>query len=246
LFASGDQESQVVEVPQFWQDVDLGAWQSLPFHPRPVYPAQPISVNRQNSQVDLSNAVYNVMSLSEISVNRLLDDTALVLGSSRRPSRHAFRATQSLLEDRALTSRGPTHDPRWLVDAAHALHMNKIALSDYNIYSSGNIVRIDASVDWLQGRVLRLDQSMARPVGTRTVLGAPYGNRVVDGVQFGAWEIQRLGSRAALFVLDQWLLNGTEDAVDRLVNFGSAEPAEVVRRAAVIERLPRVNRNRLR
>lgn len=213
IYDSNDDGNQTVKMPLIWQDVDLGAWAPRQYAPREVYPVQPKSVNRPDSFWDLNNAAKNALSVTELSVNRLFDDTVRLVGFRQRPTRTAYRWTQ-----RELSRNGVV-----LPD----LQLNKVALGDYSWYSSGNLQRLNNGTDWVQKQLADADAAIAAPLGTRTVLGTPLTNGAIDTVQYSAWELRRVGTFAATTVLDRWLLDGLEDRTDRVLNFGLGEPAEL-------------------
>jgi arylsulfatase A-like enzyme len=213
--------------PRYWHEVDLGAWSAVPYWPRIEYPDQPRTIDRPSHFWDVSNLVVNTLSLAEVSVNRLIDDAATALGSSQPPARTFYRRTQEALETRALTS--PIEgDSRWLAEGAQSLHWNKIAVSDYfNVYSTANLTRMDAALDWGQRRIDRLDQWAARGLGL-PARGAPLLNGTIDLVQYSVWETRRVGTRIGARVLNEWLLYGVEDSAAWFLNLNRAEPSEVL------------------
>lgn len=213
IYESAKSETQDFRMPLIWQDVDLGAWAPRQYAPREIYPVQPTSVNRPDSFWDLNNAAKNALSVTELSVNRLFDDTVRLIGFRQRPTRTAYRWTQ-----RELNRNGVM-----LPD----LQLNKVALGDYSWYSSGNLQRINNGTDWVQRKVAEADAALAAPLGARTVLGTPLTNGAIDAVQYSAWELRRVGTFAATTVLDRWLLDGLEDRADRVLNLRLGEPAEV-------------------
>jgi hypothetical protein len=213
IYQSDDDANQTVKMPLIWQDVDLGAWAPRQYAPRDVYPVQPKSVNRPESFWDLNNAAKNALSVTELSVNRLFDDTVRLIGFRQRPTRTAYRWTQ-----RELSRNGVV-----LPD----LQLNKVALGDYSWYSSGNLQRLNNGTDWVQKKLADADTAIAAPLGARTVLGTPLTNGAIDAVQYSAWELRRVGTFAATTVLDRWLLDGLEDRTDRVINLRLGEPAEV-------------------
>lgn len=205
--------NQTMRMPLIWQDVDLGAWAPRQYSPREVYPVQPKSVNRPDSFWDVNNAAKNALSVTELSVNRLFDDTVRLIGFRQRPTRTVYRWTQSELDRNGVT----------LPD----LQLNKVSLGDYSWYSSGNLQRINNGTDWVQEKIAAADKSLAAPLGVRTVLGTPLTNGAIDAVQYSAWELRRVGTFAATTVLDRWLLDGLEDRADKVINLKLGEPAEV-------------------
>jgi hypothetical protein len=213
IYQPEDGQNQTMRMPMIWQDVDLGAWAPRQYAPREVYPVQPKSVNRPDSFWDLNNAAKNALSVTELSVNRLFDDTVRLIGFRQRPTRTVYRWTQSELDRNGVT----------LPD----LQLNKVSLGDYSWYSSGNLQRINNGTDWVQEKIAAADKTLAAPFGARTVLGTPLTNGAIDAVQYSAWELRRVGTYAATTVLDRWLLDGLEDRTDRVINMKLGEPAEL-------------------
>lgn len=202
-----------LSMPMIWQDVDLGAWAPRQYAPREIYPVQPKSVNRPDSFWDLNNAAKNALSVTELSVNRLFDDTVRLIGFRQRPSRTVYRWTQSELDRNNV--------------ALPDLQLNKVSLGDYSWYSSGNLQRINNGTDWVQERLEAADRKLAEPLGAHTVLGTPLTNGAIDAVQYSAWELRRVGTYVATTLLDRWLLDGLEDRADQVINLRLGEPAEV-------------------
>ena len=213
IYQTNDGQDQTMRMPMIWQDVDLGAWAPRQYSPREVYPVQPKSVNRPDSFWDLNNAAKNALSVTELSVNRLFDDTVRLIGFRQRPTRTVYRWTRSELDRNGVT----------LPD----LQLNKVSLGDYSWYSSGNLQRINNGTDWVQEKIAAADKTLAAPLGARTVLGTPLTNGAIDAVQYSAWELRRVGTYAASTVLDRWLLDGLEDRTDRVINMKLGEPAEL-------------------
>lgn len=213
IYQPADRRADTLEMPLVWQDVDLGAWAPRQYAPREVYPVQPKSVNRPDSFWDLNNAAKNALSATELSVNRLFDDTVRLIGFRQRPTRTAYRWTQ-----RELSRSGVV-----LPD----LQLNKVALGDYSWYSSGNLQRINNGTDWVQKKMADADAALAAPLGARSVLGTPLTNGVIDAAQYSAWELRRVGTFAATTILDRWLLDGLEDRADQVINLKLGQPAEL-------------------
>ena len=217
LFADDSTPGQLVAEPVVWQDIDLGGWHALPFQPRHIYPIQPRTVDRPQSFWDLNNVVYNALSLSEISVNRILDDSARLMGRKRGPVRQAYREAEIRWENIG----------RWRNQSGQGLYLNKIAIGDYSWYSVGNLQRISNVIDWTQYGAERLDHRLSDPLGARTVLGTSFTNPVIDAAQYSAFEVRRFGTKAAVHLLDEWFLNGLENTADHFLNARRQEPAEV-------------------
>jgi arylsulfatase A-like enzyme len=231
--------------PCYWHDVDLGAWHELPFQPRGEYGPQPLTINRPGSFWDVSNLVYNTLSLAEVSVNRLIDDAALALGSVEPPARALYRRTQAALEAQELAPR-IEGDSNWVAEATQSLHWNKVALADYNVYSTANLIRLDAAIDWTQRRLSAIDARICGCFGLPT-RGSPLVNGAIDITQFVVWETRRVGTRLLARLLSEVVLDGIEDGVDRALNYARSEPAEILvphpppqRLPEVLHRLPRL------
>lgn len=234
----GHPPPEVLLEPRYWHDVDLGGWAPLPFQPRVEYAHQPRTINRPQSFWDLSNLVYNTLSLVEISVNRLIDDAALLLGSEEPPARTLYRETQAALEQQALTPR-VDDDSNWLAEATWSLHWNKVTLSDYNLYAAANLIRMDAVLDWSQRRLEAMDSWICDSLGLPT-RGAPLLNGAIDITQYTVWETRRVATRVGARLLNDVLLNGIEDHIDAVLNHRREEPAQVLVPPPPPHRLPQV------
>jgi hypothetical protein len=207
------------ERPEFWQDVDLHAWQPLSYTPSALYPHLPKSINQPGSGWDLNNIAYNAISIGDWSVFQLMDNILSPIG----PGQAQIEPTIDSIDRRAAHARRP-----WVGDGVRALNVPEVSLSDYSPTSVGNIRRVDQAVDWLQERGTRLDTKIANRTHHRTVLGAPVTNTVIDSVQGGFWEAYRWVSRLGIEILDEMLLNNVENGVDASVNAFRKIPSEVV------------------
>ena len=234
----------------YWNDVDLHAWRPLSYTPSAEYEHLPLSMNHPYSGWDINNITYNALSIGDWSVFRLVDDVLSPLSPGRSKSRKPAEPADSPTvagrsrPDRkgvdgfsvpsvAVTvdavDRRAAHSHRtWVGDGVRALNVPEVSLSDYSPASSGNIKRVDQVVDWLQERGTRLDDKLSTRTHHRTVLGAPATNTVIDSVQTGFWEVYRFGQRIGVQLVDEILLNGIENGVDRTINVFRSTPAEVI------------------
>lgn len=201
-----------------WSDYDLGGWGRICYTPKPEYGAQPISVNDASRFLDLNNVAYNLISISDWSVFRLVDDAASLVVPGR------ITPTQSVVD--RVDRRARRAARPWVRDAAPAVDMPGVALADYNLTSLGNLKRADEALNWLQHRGERLDQALAAPVGRTSVMATPVANRAVDGVQGTFWELYRFAQRLLVEILDETILNGVENTLDAGLNATRATPAE--------------------
>lgn len=207
-----------VDKPLYWKDVDLQAWRPLNYTPTEVYEHLPLSINNPNSAFDINNLAYDAMSVSDWSVFRLMDDilSPLIPGRTR---------IDPVIEK---TDRRITHYHRqWVGDGVRALNIPGVSLADYSMTSIGNIKRVDQAVDWVQERGTRLDNKLAAKTRHRSVLGSPVTNKVIDTIQGAGWECYRFVQRIAVELLDEVVLNGIENGVDKSINVMRSTPSEV-------------------
>ncbi|MBI3865275.1 MAG: alkaline phosphatase family protein [Planctomycetia bacterium] len=215
----GAGKARAGDQPEFWQDVDLRAWQPLPYTPSVPYEHLPKSINQPSSGWDLNNFAYNAISIGDWSVFQLMDNILTPI----TPGQTKIEPTIDAIDRRAAHARRP-----WVGDGVRALNVPEVSLSDYSPTSIGNIRRVDQAVDWLQERGTRLDSKIANRAHRRTVLGAPVTNKVIDSVQGGFWEAYRWVSRLGIEILDEMLLNNIENGVDSAVNAFRKVPSEVI------------------
>ena len=218
MFEPTDEADRAVPMAMDWADYDLDGWRSVTYRPLPTFAAQPVSIHDPNSGWDLNNIAYNLISISDWSVFRLVDDVA----SLAIPGR--VTVTQSVVD--SVDTKARRADRPWVRDAAPAVNIPGVTLADYSLTSLGNLKRADEAVNWLQARSERLDQRLAAPVGRENGLAAPLANRAVDGVQATFWELYRFAQRVIVEVLDETILNGVENTIDAGVNSTRATPAE--------------------
>jgi hypothetical protein len=203
-------------VPLYWHDVDLQAWRAIPYEPAAPYEYLPWSMNRPDSPFDLNNIAYNLISIGDISVWRLFDDVIsplsdgkeYVIGNIEKVEQSVWKVSQAGGE------------------ATTALDFSGMALSDYSQTSIGNLQRIDRAVDWAQKRSLNLDRKVARHWGAEQTPPAQLMHGTIDAAQDIFWGGYRFVQRVAIQVLDERILNGVENTVDRSVNRFRTVPAE--------------------
>ncbi|MGH7202019.1 MAG: hypothetical protein ACREJB_15555, partial [Planctomycetaceae bacterium] len=195
--------------PVFWDEVDLGAWRPLAYCPVKPYEHQPFSINRPNSRIDLNNLAYNVASIGEISVLRLFDDVLFPLARPDHPLSDG-------IERHDLAVRHGSPDAA--AEAALALDVSNVTLGDYSHTSTGNLMRLSRTIDWLQQRSMH-------PAGSSPAGGV---NAAIDRLQDGLWDVYQFGRRLAVQLLDETLLNGIENGTDRTINAFGRLPAEVI------------------
>lgn len=216
-----DDESPRVpyERPLYWGDFDLHAWRPLEYNPRAPFEHMPLSINQPGSGWDMNNIAYNVLSIGDWSVFRLVDD----LLSPLTPGRTRIARTVEKADARLGHNSHP-----WIGAGVQALNVPGVTLSDYSFTSVGNMRRVDSAVDWVQERGTRLDDKLSTKARKRSVLGAPVTNTVIDTVQGSFWELYRFAQRLIVQLLDEVVLNNIENGVDATVNSVRSTPAEVI------------------
>ncbi len=203
-----------------WHELDLGGWGELSYQPIADSEFKPKSINRPESPLDMSNAVYSIAAIADTSVFRIFDDVISPLtGSYAEPGVAQTKADKI----DAKLRRSPSSAAK---DTSTALNIPEAAVSDYTITSFGNMRRISGAVDWLQGRTDAIDRHLAGPFGKDQTHPNKLVNKAVDGTQSGFWEGYRFGQRVIVEALDETLLNGFENTVDRSVNSFRKIPAE--------------------
>lgn len=196
-----------------WNNVDLEAWQALTYAPNSDSEFKPRSINHPESAVDLSNMTYNVISATDMSWFRLFDDVLSPL--PRFPSDRPGPVTGKVdrIDERMRHSGRAT-----VRDSVHVLNVPEFAVSDYSATSAGNLKRANGAVDWLQARGQALDRRLAEPRGQQATKPGTIVNQSVDATQIGFWEVYRFGQRLVIKALDETVINGTENTIDRTVN----------------------------
>jgi hypothetical protein len=202
-----------------WEHVDLQSWTPLRYSPTPTSRFQPRSINQPDHRLDLNNTVYNLAAIADSSVFRVFDDVIFPLSECRPgPSTRAVEGIETRLH------RSPYP---WLSQGARVLNAAEIALSDYAPMSQGNLWRASTAVDWAQSRAKSADAAIVGGHGDRQTKANRLANRGIDGAQHGFWEAYRLGQRVVIRAIDEKLINGVENATDRLLNAKNAVPAEI-------------------
>ena len=219
VFATAAAEPSADDTPVHWRDVDLQAWDKLDYAPVPEFDRKPITVNRPGSPWDVNNIAYNALTVGDWSVFRLVDDALAPGKDKKKPVTETVDSSER---------RGRRSRHKWVAEGTHALNVSEVSLGDYSLTSSGNMYRANGVVDWLQNRGTRLDEKISDKVGRNTVLGAPKVNRAVDGVQDGYWDVYKYVQRLMVEVLDETVLNGLENNVDRAINASRKTPPEVL------------------
>ena len=209
-----------VSKPFYWRDVDTHAWSPLSYEPMAPYEHLPLTINHPNSRYDLNNAVYNVISLGDISVLRLFDDVISPLSSGRH------RMTQSV---ESADIRWRKSDRRWVGEGDEAFNVSGVSLSDYSVTSTGNLKRADGLIDWTQRRLLTNDRRLANKFGRSDIPGSRLFHGTIDTTQAAYWELHRFAERVVVQVLDETILNGIEDHTARVINRHRNVPAEIQR-----------------
>lgn len=218
IYESPEQPEIAAGRPVFFSDLDLGAWQPLPFTPRKQYDHLPVSINHPYSPFDLNNIAYDLVSVGDINVLRLADDVLF-------PFSNRDWGLLPLVEN--IDRRARHMRPPSLAEAARTLNLSGVAVSDYSATSAGNLKRADRAVDWVQRRAQTVDQTLADQVGRASLPGSPQVHAAVDGVQAGFWEVYLYAQRIVIQVVDEMLLSGFEDDTARVINSFRAQPAEI-------------------
>ena len=204
--------------PVYWDDYDLQAWQPVNYRPVKKSRHLPFTVNRPDSPFDLNNIAYNAITLTDLNVLRLADDILLPF----RGQRSGVSASVEKLEREAVQ-----RNSAWFAAAVRGLNASGVSVADYSTTSTGNLMRIDGAIEWLQDGGRRLDADIANRLGFDTLPGSRYVNMGIDGTQFAFWESYRFAQRIMAELLDETILNSVEDSTDRTINYFRRTPADV-------------------
>ena len=215
-----DSDERLTSRPVNWQDIDLGGWAAIPYQPLGESSFKPASINHTESPLDLTNAAYNVVAIADMSVFRIFDDVLSPLHATAEPG--PAQSKTDRIDTRMRHSARPL-----LKDVAPALNVPEFSISDYSVTSLGNLQRANKAVDWLQGRGRELDRKLVEPRGKTESTPAWIVNQTVDGTQSAFWEVYRLGQRLVIKTVDETLINGAENTVDRTLNSWRQSPAVV-------------------
>ena len=216
LYQSSAAIESVAAHPVYWQDVDLDGWSSLQYEPLPEYESKPYTVNRPDSPWDANNLAYNLVTLGELNLLRVLDDVAFPLTRERGV---VIKSVQNF--DRMLR-----HVPSpWVSEAVSALNVPGLAISDHAMTSTGNLKRLNGIVEWIQSRLEEGDDLIAHSIGREDLPMTATARTAVDGFQSGFWEVYSFGQRLLMSVLDEKIVNGLENRIDATVNAYGKLPA---------------------
>ena len=207
----------VVARSVFWDEIETGAAGDINYEPTKPYGHLPYTINDANSPWDVNNMAYSLMSIPDWNLYRLFDD---VISPVSRKKDYVIEHVETL----DLNARRVA--PGWVADGLNSLHVDSITLNDYNILSQGNLSRIDRSIDWVQGRSLAVDKSIARSLGMGVNPISKGIHKGIDATQYAFWDVYRLGQRTMIKVLDETILNGIEDQTAAAVNSWDQLPAE--------------------
>jgi hypothetical protein len=220
MYRTTDSSVTSVSKPFYWNDVDTHAWSPLRYKPLSPYEHLPVTVNRPNSPFDLNNAVYNVLSIGDLSALRLLDDVFSPLSSGQHRMTRTVESADSHLRK---------SDRRWVGEGVEAFNVSGVSLSDYSLTSSGNLKRADSLIDWTQNRLRETDRRLAHQLGRKDIPGSRLVHGTIDTTQAAYWEVYRFAERVVVQVIDETILNGIEDGAARTINRYQAVPAEIQR-----------------
>ena len=216
-FLIAKETEELPQQPILWADVDLHSWSPVNYQPLPDYVDLPISINHPESGYDLNNVVYNAISLPEVNLFRLLDDVISPLS----PKNDLITAAVFDVDGKVRHNRA-----RWIADSSQVLDVPSLAIGDYSLTSTGNLNRMDKTIDWFQHRGEELDRYVAKQVGRERTPGNVTLHRRIDDGQFLFWEAYRLIQRLVVQFVDETLVNGLENQTDRAINSFRKVPAE--------------------
>ena len=192
--ASGTQTQQVKHSdadapetrPVYWDDVDLKAWNKLPYNARPAYEHLPWTIHHPYKPYDIHNIAYDILAISDFNVLRIVDDVLYPVANGRPYVTEAAEWVEAKLR----ASQIPA-----LSNATDALSVSTTTIGDYSFTSAGNMKRIDGTIDWTQNRARAIDKRIARRWGREETPGTAAVNKVIDRVRWWFWEGYRFGER---------------------------------------------------
>lgn len=205
--------------PVQWEDVDLDAWGRLQYQPLAHSNLLPRTIHNPQRFADINNLAYDVATIGDWSVFRMLDDVVAPVAGSRR------YVTQSIERTESFFRRRPKE---WVSRGARVPDVPGLVLSDYSFTSQGNLVRVDRAIDWVQNRGQSLDSRLASPLNRESLPLTGPVNQSVDALQSGFWETYRYGQRTIMQLVDEGLLNHIENGTDRMLNAFDTVPAEII------------------
>jgi arylsulfatase A-like enzyme len=205
--------------PIYWDDVDLKAWQKLSYNGLPQFEHMPLTVHHPNSPFDAHNVAYDLFSISDFNALRIVDEAISPLTNGRPVATKSVEWTEAKLRRSGIPA---------LRDAEDSLDVSTTTIGDYSPTSLGNLKRMDGVVQWIQNRATAIDSAAARPLGRENTPGTVFVNKAVDKTRWWLWEGFRFGSRLAGELLDEKVLSGIENSIDKNLNRFRLEPAEIV------------------
>jgi arylsulfatase A-like enzyme len=211
-------EYVVTMQPVYWRELDLNAWGRLRYTPLTPSELLPRSIHDPDRGLDLNNVAYDVASVTDLSVFRLMDDVVAPLAGKRDTVTGLVERTESYFRRR---------DDVLVAQGARVPDVPNLALADYSFTSQGNLQRVDRALDWVQHVGETVDNKLAAPLERDSLPLTRPVNRTVDAVQHGFWETYRFGQRVVIHLVDERLLNGVENGTDRVLNAFRRIPSEV-------------------
>lgn len=219
MFRPENTDPDTIIRPVFWDEVDLRGWNQIEYQPMDEYHLMPFTVNRPDSAWDLNNMTYNALSVSKWNPLFIFDELISPLSGNSRTTTLAIERYDRKVRDQS---------PSWMSEGTRAIDAPGIAISDYSLFSGGNLKRADRAVDWLQNRSRTAHQKAARAIGRNAIPGSWVVHKAVDTTQAGFWDAYSFAQRIGMEVLDEKILNGLENTTDKMVNSFREIPAEVI------------------
>jgi hypothetical protein len=217
VYASGT-EYLAASQPVYWDDVDLQAWQALPYRELTQSRLLPRTIHQPEKPLDLNNLAYGLATIPELSVFRIMDDVISPLSGGARPLTALVERTDAFFRSRP---------DEVLAQGARVPDVPNVALADYSVTSQGNLQRMDRAIDWMQDCGERMDDRLAMPLNLQSLPLTGPVNWTVDAAQYTFWETYRFGQRVVIKLVDETLLNSVETGADRALNGFRRIPNEV-------------------
>ncbi|MFN0196975.1 MAG: alkaline phosphatase family protein [Planctomycetaceae bacterium] len=199
----------VVTRSVYWDELEIKTETDAVYTPTEEYRHLPGSINDADSPWDLNNMAYNLISIPDWNLYRMFDDVISPISG-----RKDFLVQH--VESLDLNAR--TAAPEWVADGLNSLAVGDVTLNDYNITSQGNLARIDRTIDWVQGRSLALDETIADSLEMDVNPVSKGVHKGIDLTQYAFWDVYRFTQRIVIKLVDETLLNGAEDQTDEAMN----------------------------